>query len=436
MKNKILFLFFLLLSNAIQAQETIKFQSIENVFIYAENNASIFKISEQEIALAKYQTLLSKINIFNPRGTITAAATDNLQLPTNYIPAEIFGGIPGTFKETQFGQQYVSTVAIMPQIDLINVSSWQKIKAFKINESLSTITQLLIKKNLFETIAMHFYTIVSLQKQIEILESNYSNNKKIEEVVSNKYQLGLARQQDVNQASVNLLQIEDKKIQYENVLIQQKNELKVLCDIPLNFNLEIISFDTVDVNSSKLEISNQLLSQQSKLQKELRQQELKSLQSSFFPTLSAVGSWAYQDNNSTNFLSTNSNVFQSSYLGLRLNYMLPDTSKYLQQKSLKSSVNIAQEQEQHNRLIENNANVQLQLDYEKMRITESISDKISLLKTDTYAKNLEIYLANLISIDTLLISLNDKLTAELNTAISKINTSYMATKININNTIK
>lgn len=436
MKVSIKIIFFLLLFSNVKAQDSLSLKSIDDVLAYAEKNATVLKVSNEQTALAKYQTLISKINIFNPKGNVTASATDFLELPSNFLPAEIFGGVPGTFKEVKFGQQYISSIGITPQIDLINIQSWQKIKASKINENLSNKTQLLIKKNLFENLAMTYYSIISIQKQIEILNVNYTNNQKIEEVVRNKNKEGLVRSQDVNQAAVNLLQIEDKKMQLETTLLQQINALKVLCDI--NFDTKLnLSNPEIEINEfQKIEVKSKLISEQSILQKELNKQELKSYNSSFYPTLSAIGNWTYQDNSNIGFFNTNATSFQSSYIGLRLNYILPESSKFQQKITLKTNLTIASENAKHSELQEKNANEQLKLDFQKSMDSFIISKKIVALKTDTYNKNLEIFKQNLVSIDNLLISFNDKLNAELSVVVNEINTNYLKIKININNTIQ
>ncbi len=436
MKVSIKIIFFLLLFSNVKAQDSLSLKSIDDVLAYAEKNATVLKVSNEQTALAKYQTLISKINIFNPKGNVTASATDFLELPSNFLPAEIFGGVPGTFKEVKFGQQYISSIGITPQIDLINIQSWQKIKASKINENLSNKTQLLIKKNLFENLAMTYYSIISIQKQIEILNVNYTNNQKIEEVVRNKNKEGLVRSQDVNQAAVNLLQIEDKKMQLETTLLQQINALKVLCDI--NFDTKLnLSNPEIEINEfQKIEVKSKLISEQSILQKELNKQELKSYNSSFYPTLSAIGNWTYQDNSNIGFFNTNATSFQSSYIGLRLNYILPESSKFQQKRTLKTNLTIASENAKHSELQEKNANEQLKLDFQKSMDSFIISKKIVALKTDTYNKNLEIFKQNLVSIDNLLISFNDKLNAELSVVVNEINTNYLKIKININNTIQ
>lgn len=436
MKNTFQILLLLLLSFELHAQETLSFTNIDAILHYAEKNAAVLKISNEQVALSKYQTLISKINVINPRGNATASATDNLQLPTNYLPAEKFGGVPGTFMETQFGQQYITTIGITPQIDLINIPAWQTIKASKINENYAITTTLLVKKNLFETIAVTYYNIISIQKQIEVLHANYTKTKKIEEIVSNKQKEGLARQQDLNQATANVLQIEDKETQLTTILLQQYNIIKTVCDIPITTTLELNDTQENITKNTNLDVTNTLLSQQSKLQQAVSKQELKSFNSTFFPTLSLVGNWTYQDNSNAGFFNSNSNTFQASYVGLRLNYVLPDATKYLQKRNLKTSAAIAEENAKHNLLQENNQNQQLKFEYQKTVDSYLINQKIAALKTDTYTKNLEIYHQDLISLDNLIISFNDKLNAELNLKVIATNISYLTTKINLNNTIQ
>jgi OMF family outer membrane factor len=144
----------------------------------------------------------------------------------------------------------------------------------------------------------------------------------------------------------------------------------------------------------------------------------------------------YQDNSNTGFFSPNSNTFQASYIGLRLNYALPDASKYLQKRNLQTAAAIAEENAKHNLLQENNQNQQLKLEYQKAIDSYIINQKIAVLKMDTYTKNLDIYHQDLISLDNLMISFNEKLNSELNLQVIATTISYLTTKINLNNTIQ
>ena len=108
----------------------------------------------------------------------------------------------------------------------------------------------------------------------------------------------------------------------------------------------------------------------------------------------------------------------------------------MQKRTLRTNLNVAEENAKHNQLLEKSTNDQLKLEYRKTIDSNNISEKILMLKTDTYNKNLEIYQQDLLSIDNLLISFNDKLNAELNKIISQVNANNLRTKININNTIK
>ncbi|MFD2146177.1 hypothetical protein [Mucilaginibacter antarcticus] len=97
------------------AQGKIIFRSIEEVLIYADTHSSVFKNATQENILSKYQTLAAKLAVWNLKSDANFSATDNTKLGTTFIPAEIFGGPPGTFQKVTFGQQYVSNLNITPK---------------------------------------------------------------------------------------------------------------------------------------------------------------------------------------------------------------------------------------------------------------------------------------------------------------------------------
>ena len=162
-----------------KAQETIRFSKPNEVLNFASQNSIALKTGNAQMALAKHQTYYAKINRFNPRANVGYAMTDNLQLPVNFLPAEVFGGPAGTFREARFGQQYIQNLSITPQIDLINHAAWAKLASFKTGESLSEINQKLIRKTLSESVVAVYFNVVSLQEQIKILNQNNDKTRKI-----------------------------------------------------------------------------------------------------------------------------------------------------------------------------------------------------------------------------------------------------------------
>ena len=62
--------FFLINSMSCDAQEKLTFESLDNLFAYAETSSISFRNSNQQSILVKYQTLASKLGMFNLKGTM------------------------------------------------------------------------------------------------------------------------------------------------------------------------------------------------------------------------------------------------------------------------------------------------------------------------------------------------------------------------------
>ncbi len=435
MKYIILFILFFLQIIDLQAQKII-FTSIDSVFAFAKKNAIIFQTSKEQISAAQYQTLMSKINALNPKASVTGSLTDNLQLPVSFIPAEIFGGPVGAFRQAQFGQQFISNLGVNAQIDLVNLQNWDKVKSNQTQESIQKINASINQKTLYESLSATYFNVLSIQKHIEIIDSNLINSKLVLNIVEEKQKQGLVRIQDVNQAQVNVLQLEEKKIQLVKNKLLQINVLKILCDLPFDSEIEISENRNELTLNLMLESKNTLLSQQNKLQIQFAKQELKSFNKSFYPTLSFVANWTYQSNSNEGFFHTKSSSFPVSYLSLRLNYFIPDANKFAQKRSIQSQLYLSQLNSKH---IQNQELIQnKQMDIEANKAFESlqINKKITFLKKDTFYKNLNIYEQNLISMDFLILSLNEKINAELNEKVNEINLQYLQNKIVISNSIQ
>ncbi|HXU26952.1 MAG TPA: TolC family protein, partial [Bacteroidia bacterium] len=223
----------------VHAQTDIRFTKLDSLYAYADKNSSVTKTNYQQTLLAKYQKIAALANVVNLRNPITFSLTDNTTLPVSFIPLSAFGGKPGTFEKVTLGQQYVSNFNITPQIDLINPGAWSQIKTANINEELTATTNLLNKKSLHESIAACYYNICSFKEQVEITTKNLSATDTLVQIVSNKFAQGLVRQQDVNDATVSKLVLQDKLNQLKISLEQQYNSLKILCEIPIGTKIGI-----------------------------------------------------------------------------------------------------------------------------------------------------------------------------------------------------
>lgn len=200
---------FLLLTQVVNAQKELSFNNLDLLLKYAENNSVFIKTGEQQSLLAKWQKISAQAGLVNFRMQTNFNLTNNLELPVSFLPAEAFGGTPGTFKEVTMGRQYVGNLNLSPQIDIINPASWAKLKSANVNVELTNVNNLIAKKSLFESVSATYHNIISLQEQIEITQKSLLAADTLLIIMQNKYSEGIVRQQDLNDAHINQLTLSD-----------------------------------------------------------------------------------------------------------------------------------------------------------------------------------------------------------------------------------
>lgn len=421
----------------LHAQEKVTFTTLDGVYAYAETNSVSFRNASQQSILAKYRTLASKLGMFNLKGVGNLTLTDNTKLNINFIPAEVFGGVQGTFRPITFGQKYVSNFTFEPQIDLINPYAMSLVKVSKTNEQLTLIQNLLDKKMVYESISAAYHNILSYSWQIDVTTQSLLNAEKLLHILQNKQKEGIARSQDLNIAMANELTVKNKLQQLEKQLEQQYNSLKILCDMDKATAIIIEQKqDTVINTQILLEATGSLLQRQGEWQTKYQQALLRADKRWIYPTLSLFSSFSWQESNNDKFFGTN-NWFGANYIGLKLSIpILPEVSKIAAVKYDRINLEIAQNNWNHSKLQEQINNEQLELDYQKAFESYEITASIETLRKDSYEKNLNIYREGLISATDLINSFDDWLNSSLNTVALLASVQYAKSKIIISNTIK
>lgn len=428
---------FLLMIQFLNAQNTLVFNSVDSLFNYAEKQSIAIKTGEQQVLLAKWQKISAQAGLVNFRMQTSFSLTDNVKLPVTYFPAEAFGGEPGTFKEVTTGQQYMGNINFAPQIDIVNPVSWTKLKSAKINQELTNVNNLIVKKSLFESISAGYYNIISLKEQIEISQKNLLTADTLQAIMQNKYDEGIVRQQDLNDAIINKLALEDRLNQLKISIEQQYYAIKILCDIPKNEDLTIT--ETADYEQPfniGLQTNNQLQYESSLLKSGLANEELRANRLAQYPTVSIVAYDGWQQNSRNQFFDSNSNWINSQYIGLRLSMPFPDINRFTLTKTANINKTISELDAEHSKYQNDIANIQLNLDYEKAYSQLNTNKQIFLLKEENYRMALNQFNASILPSDKLLTAFNDMLASRLNYSAALANLLYTKSKIEINNAIK
>ncbi|HEX7413149.1 MAG TPA: TolC family protein [Bacteroidia bacterium] len=426
-------------SPSAKAQSELHFTKLDSLYAYADKHSSVSKNNQQQTILAKYQKIAAITNVVNLRSPVSFAPTNNTTLPVSFFPGELLRQPPGTFVKVTLGQQYVNTFNVLPQIDLINPGNWAQVKTANINEELTSTTNLLNKKSLYESIAACYYNISSFKEQVEITKKNLATTDTLLLVVTNKFTQGLVRQQDVNDATINKLTLQDKLNQLNISLEQQYNSLKILCDIPITTNL--ILENDLNYNqqfTADMDAGSQLQVKSTILQMEYAKSDLRANRLANLPVVSLLYSNSYYQNSVNQFFDTRANNpwLNSAYIGAKLTFNIPDVNHLLSSYNAKINYHISLINMDHSKLQNDISNNQLHLDYEKAYSQFIVNKQIFQLREENYGMAFKQYNQAILSFDKLLLAFNDMLLSRFNYSSSLANLLFTKTKIDINNTVK
>lgn len=425
-----------LLTLPLQAQDTLHFGDWASLMHYAEEHTYTAALGKEQQHYAKMQRLAAIGNTVNPRIPIAFSITDNTDLPVSFIPASVFGGPDGVFREVTMGQEYISSFTITPQLDIFNPSAITKVKSAKINEQLTETNNQLTQKNILESVNACYHNILSLQQQQQFLSQNLAVADSILVLVKQRYEQGIARSQEINDATINKINIEDRIAQLGYSIEQQTLMIKALCDIPADKPLRIrpakITADSLPIVSPTA--GSQLAVRQARLQHSFAKAERQSAHWAHLPNISFVSSVSWQNNSNDHFFDANNKWINANYWGFRLNYNLPtDVQKLTNISNANSNLKIANIQMEHVQLQNDINNRQLENDYQKALAQIEKARQIVTLKRDTYQKGKNQYQADILPLDKLLLFYNDLLNSELNVLNAEIALQFANAKIELNN---
>ncbi len=428
---------FIFIAAAKTAWGQTSFSSLDSLYAYADRNSSQIKISAQQNLLAKWTKVAAVANSVNFRSPVSLSATDNMLLPVNFIPADFFGGAPGTFRQITLGQEYVTNFNFNPQIDIINPANLGRIRSAELNKQMTELNGSIVKKALYESIAAAWFNIASLTQQALIAEGNKRAADSVEMIIANKFAAGLSRVQDLNNAKVNSLNMQDRIAGIKANLDMQKNALAVLCDFPQGKKPEVAAAMVGEDAGSKAEAQLSLQAKYAALQGQYAGSELRANRLSVLPVLSLVYYQGWQKNSNTGFFDAAAPWIQSRFLGLRLTMNFPpDVNRLSQNYNSKVSNRIAGMSSTHAVLQSSATSENLNIDLERSLTSYNTAKQVADLKRSNYEKSFKQFKEGIIPADILLNASTDMLNAELNEQNALANCAYSREKIKLNNRIK
>ncbi|GGF22447.1 TolC family protein [Echinicola rosea] len=205
------------------------------------------------------------------------------------------------------------------------------LKAAKTSEEFYQLMTRMTEEDIIYDVALNYYSVISTELQMDNLQANHDQLKRLEEIIRSQYENDLARKVDYNRVKVNLTTLETEMDNLEIAIEQRKNYLKLVMGIPVNTEIELAPYDFSDKSLPLQALQmDPDLGQRYDLKVLEKQQELNDLnvdniKSGYYPTLSAFADVNYNAFSSEfDFLSTGHVWYRGALVGLKLSVPIFD----------------------------------------------------------------------------------------------------------------
>lgn len=407
----------LFLSNTVSAQQRLTLKEALN---YAVQNSVKVRKAKLDIDGGKYKTQ-------EVRAQALPQLTGNAGFNYNpVIGSLVFGG-----KQVRIGAKYDATAGVQLTQQLFNQQVFTGLKAAKTSESYYNLTAGLTEEQIIEQVANNYYQVLVNRQQLNVIDTNIKNVQVVEKVIGNQYKNGLARKIDVDRIKVNLTNLQNKREQTQNAIIQLENQLKYTMGMPVQTQ---ITLPSTELNSNPIlpaftDSINTAGRTEMKLldvQKELLSLQRKAYVAEYYPNLSLIGNYTSKGQSDKFDLFKNKNTtaiwYDASAIGLSLK--IPLFNGFLTRSKIRQAEVDLKKAEEDRRETTNTLN--LAYENAKIELRNNISTINSQRQNVLLAQ--EIYNSTQNNYNNGLAALTDLLDTE--TALTEAQNSYTQALLN------
>ncbi|MFT6370232.1 MAG: outer membrane protein TolC [Maribacter sp.] len=331
---KILFIALFIGSWSFGQEQTYTFTLEEAIAFALENNYSAINADRDmlDAQKQKWETIATGL----PQITGAIGYQNQLIQPVSQIPAEFFGGEPGTFQNVVFGQPQsaVASATLKQQIFdgsyIVGVQATRAFLSYSANNKEKT--QLEVRKAVTEA----YGNVLLAGESVQILEKNITNLEKNLFETTKIFENGLGDEESVEQLQITLSSVENQLkngVRLKDITLQMLNlVMGIAIDAPtqLEEDLDVLTETKIDFSllESDFKLENNVDFKLALNQNEQRYFEWKLARSRALPTLNAFvtyGANSFADN--FDFLDNGQDWFESSIVGLDLSIPIFSSGK-------------------------------------------------------------------------------------------------------------
>ncbi|MCF6356850.1 MAG: TolC family protein, partial [Draconibacterium sp.] len=162
----------------VNAQEDSLTFSLLEAQQYAMENSYVLHNTSQDVEIAE-RKVWETITIGLPQVSGTANYNMFLNLPVSLLPAEIFGGEPGTYIPVKFGQDYNSDFGVNVSQMIFDGSYIVGVGSSQLYLNLSKQAHEKTEIDIRDAVAQAYYMVLIGQRYKMVMEENLLNSKNL-----------------------------------------------------------------------------------------------------------------------------------------------------------------------------------------------------------------------------------------------------------------
>ncbi|MDX5346049.1 MAG: TolC family protein [Hymenobacteraceae bacterium] len=307
-----------------QAQQAPQALSLQQSIDYALQNQPNVKNAriDTEIAKAKVGEIRSA---GLPQINAGAEIGDNFIQQKNFLPAEFFGGEPGTFQPVTFTPQYSGNASLTGSQLLFDGSYLIGLKAASTYTQLSKKTETQTEIDVAEQVSKAYYGVLVNRERMTLLDQNLSRLDTLLKQTEAMFNEGFAEKLDVDRLKVSYNNLMVEKQKTERLLELSQDLLKFQMGMPqsetlvLTDKLADVEVDMAKTNISDFNYSNRIEYSILETQRDLALLDIKNKKAGYLPRLSLNGRYGAlaANNDFSNITKLNGDNWLSfGYVGL------------------------------------------------------------------------------------------------------------------------
>lgn len=331
----------------IDAQKPLTLKECIN---YSEQNNSKVKIAKYDADASK-KRISEQLGAYLPQINGSGSVDDNLKLASLLIPAQFFGGEPGTFKAMSFGSKYSLAGGVQLTQKLYDMPGILAIRSAKVSGELSDYNLQKTNELSVYNISVAYYQTMIIRMQMNVLKSNLKFSEESLKSIELKYTNGMAKKIDVDKIRVNCNNTRSQLQQAELNYSQSLNMLKFQMGMPVDSALVLADinlsdgFELFEKVNNDYRIENMVDYKIQKTNYTLSELEKKRALATFQPTLSFYSNYnvnAYRKK--FNFFEADQDWYPSYGFGVKLTVPIFDGLQRVQRLA-QSELNLKKAQE-------------------------------------------------------------------------------------------